>query len=62
MPAGAKTSFLHVFSLRLGEALERSKAAFPPEFAEGVFCDEYETRCDACARTWMRPHSLDNLL
>lgn len=37
--AGAKTSFMHVFSLRLGEALARDKSAFPPEFAE-VRCGE----------------------
>ena len=60
--AGARTSFTHVFSLRLEEALQRSKAAYPAEFAEGTFCEDYETRCDACARTWMRPHAMDNLL
>lgn len=31
---GAKTSFMHVFSLRLGEALARDKSAFPEEFAQ----------------------------
>ncbi|KAL4458032.1 hypothetical protein ABPG75_012897 [Micractinium tetrahymenae] len=62
MANGAATSFMHVFSLRLGEALQRSKAAFPPEFAAGAFCEDFEARCDACARTWMRPHALDNLL
>lgn len=110
-PAGGKTSFVHVFSLRLGEALARDKSVFPEELAQvrwglerqqvrwgtaarrrldsslaaavgrvpfirllahpvrttapalqGTFCEEYETRCDACARTWMRPHALDNLL
>ncbi len=60
--AGGKTSFLHVFSLRLEEALQRSKAVFPEEFAAGAFCEDYESRCDACARTWMRPHPMDNLL
>lgn len=62
MANGAATSFMHVFSLRLGEALQRSKAAYPPEFATGAFCEDYDARCDACARTWMRPHALDNLL
>ena len=33
-PAGAKTSFVHVFSLRLGEALARDKSVFPEEFAQ----------------------------
>lgn len=32
--AGGKTSFVHVFSLRLGEALARDKSAFPEEFAQ----------------------------
>lgn len=62
MSVGASTSFLHVFSMRLGEALERKKESFPEEFAIGSFCEEYEIRCDSCARTWMRPHALDNLL
>ena len=62
MAAGAKTSFKHVTSMTLADALARNKAAFPPEFGEGVFCEEYEARCDSCARTWMRPHAMDNLL
>lgn len=61
-PAGGKTCFKHVFSLSLEEAMSRNKAVFPAEFAEGVFCEEYESRCDACARTWMRPHAMENLL
>ena len=62
MAAGGKTSFAHVFSMRLGEALQRDRSAFPPEFADAAFCEDYDIRCDACARTWMRPHPLDNLL
>lgn len=53
---------MHVFSLRLEEALARNKAALPAEFGPGTWCDEYEARCDACARTWLRPHAMDNLL
>lgn len=53
---------MHVFSLRLEEALRRDKSVFPAEFQQGQFCEGYEARCDACARTWMRPHALDNLL
>ena len=62
MAAGGKTSFAHVFSMRLREALQRDRSAFPPEFADAAFCEDYDIRCDACARTWMRPHPLDNLL
>lgn len=62
MAAGSKTCYLHVFSLTLGDALNRDKGVLPAEFSEGLFCEEYDTRCDACARTWMRPHAMDNLL
>eukprot|EP00887_Chlorella_sp_A99_P001490 scaffold8.g1490.t1 len=62
MANGAKTCYQHVFSLTLGDALQRSKAALPKEFAAGMFCEEFEARADAAARTWMRPHALDNLL
>lgn len=59
---GAKTCYRHVYSLTLGEVLPRSKATLPREFAEGLFCEDFEARADAAARTWMRPHALDNLL
>lgn len=62
MAAGTKTCYTHVFSTTLGEALAKNKAALPSEFSEGMFCEEFEIRCDACARTWMRPHAMDNLL
>jgi phosphatidylinositol glycan class S len=62
MGTGAKTCFKFVYSMTLGDALARNKGAFPPEFADGTFCEEFETRCDSCARTWMRPHAMDNLL
>ena len=61
-PAGAKTCFKHVYSCSLEEALAKDRSALPPEFAAGVFCENFEARADACARTWMRPHALDNLL
>lgn len=59
MSHGAKTSFLHVFSLLLKDAISKT---LPSEFDDGVFCDEYETRCDAAARTWMRPRAVDDLM
>lgn len=61
-PTAAKTCFKHVFSMTLEEAMSKNKSYFPPEFAEGVFCENYDARCDACARTWMRPHAMENLL
>ncbi|GAB4820506.1 hypothetical protein N2152v2_007552 [Parachlorella kessleri] len=62
MANGAKTCFKHVYSLTLEEAAARNKGAFPPEFADGVFCENYDLRVDSCARTWMRPHPMENLL
>ncbi|KAL6775756.1 hypothetical protein ACKKBG_A18370 [Auxenochlorella protothecoides x Auxenochlorella symbiontica] len=62
MANGGKTCYKHVFSTTLEQAQSRDKAALPAEFAEARFCEEYETRCDSAARTWLRPHALDNLL
>lgn len=61
MSHGAKTSFIHVYGLVLEDAIQREKA-LPSEFDAGVFCEGYEIRCDAAARTWMRPHAVDNLM
>ncbi len=64
MTAGAKTCFLEVTSVRLGQALQRSLADLPPGWAEkgAVWCDDYDFRVGACARTWLRPHAQDNLM
>lgn len=62
MANGGRTCFKHVFSMTLGEALARDKSSLPAEFAEGMFCTDFATRCESCARTWMRPHAVDNLL
>lgn len=61
MSHGAKTSYIHVYGVMLEDAL-RKGGALPAEFDAGVFCDNYEIRCDAAARTWMRPHAVDNLM
>lgn len=64
MTAGAKTCFLEVTSVRLGQALQRSLTDLPPGWAEkgAVWCDDYDFRVGACARTWLRPHAQDNLM
>ena len=62
MAAGGRTCFKHVFSLLLSDALTRDKSALPAEFAAARYCEEFEIRCDSCARTWLRPHAMDNLL
>ena len=60
MSHGAKTSYIHVFGLLLQDAL--AKNTLPSEFDDGSLCENYESRCDAAARTWMRPHAVDNLM
>ncbi len=60
--AGTKTCFKVVTGLTAEEALRRDKASLPEEFAAGRFCEDYEFRCEASARTWTRPHAQDNLL
>lgn len=61
MSHGAKTSYIHVFGILLEDALKRAEK-LPDEFQTGAFCENYEARCDAAARTWMRPHAVDNLM
>jgi hypothetical protein len=61
-PAGARTSFKLASGVRLGDAAARSKALLPEGFAPGAWCDKYEDRLAAAARTWQRPHAQDNLM
>jgi hypothetical protein len=60
--AGADTCFKAVAGVTLGDAMARDRSKLPEEFAEAAFCDDYDFRCDATARTWLRPHAQDNLL
>ena len=60
--AGTKTCFTSVTGITAGDALRRDKSLLPPEFADATFCEDYEFRCEASARTWSRPHAQDNLL
>lgn len=62
MANGARTCFKAVFSLTLEEALSRSKGVLPSDFQNASFCENYDSRAEACARTWMRPHAMQNLL
>lgn len=62
MAVGAKTSFLHVYGIVLGDALKKDISTLPDEFQKAIFCEDYDDRCDACARTWMRPHAVDTLM
>ena len=62
MAAGGKTCFKEVKSVHLGEALSRNKALFPEDWSSARFCEDFEFRAGACARTWMRTHAQDNLM
>lgn len=46
----------------LETALQRNAEMFPNEFSKGLFCEAYEDRCQAAARTWTRTHAQDNLM
>ena len=56
------TSFQAVTSLRIAQALQQDKSSLPEPFREGVFCEEFQARLTASARTWQRPHAQENLM
>eukprot|EP00891_Asterochloris_glomerata_P009807 jgi/Astpho2/9807/gw1.00149.164.1_t len=62
MATGAKTCFRHVTSTTFGDAVKKDRTILPQEFQEGLFCEDFEFRCGASARTWLRSHAQDNLL
>ena len=62
MAAGGKTCFKEVASLKLGDALSMDRSVLPDGWAAAAWCDAYDFRCGACARTWSRPHAQDNLM
>ncbi|KAG2489358.1 hypothetical protein HYH03_012188 [Edaphochlamys debaryana] len=59
---GARTSYKAVTGISFGEAFARKRDALPEGFKEAVWCDNYEYRCEAAVRTWLRPHAQDNLM
>lgn len=59
---GGKTCFKHVTSLTFEQAMSKDKTILPESFNEGLFCEDFEFRCGASARTWQRSHAQDNLL
>ncbi|KAL3143485.1 hypothetical protein ABBQ38_002292 [Trebouxia sp. C0009 RCD-2024] len=62
MAAGGKTCFKHVTSLTFEQAMSKDRSILPETFSEGFFCEDFEFRCGASARTWQRTHAQDNLL
>ncbi|GIL73672.1 hypothetical protein Vretimale_5447 [Volvox reticuliferus] len=59
---GARTSYKLVTGVSFGDALHRNRDALPDAFRDAPFCENYEFRCEAAARTWQRPHAQDNLM
>lgn len=62
LSTGSRTSFRHVTGVTLGDAITRNRSALPAEFQSAPFCDKYDARAEAAARTWQRPHAQDNLM
>jgi len=62
MERGMKTTYEHVAALPLGELLKEDLGVLPEPFRAGFFCEDLEFRARCCARTWKRPHALENLL
>eukprot|EP00195_Chlamydomonas_chlamydogama_P007780 CAMPEP_0202890766 /NCGR_PEP_ID=MMETSP1392-20130828/1072_1 /ASSEMBLY_ACC=CAM_ASM_000868 /TAXON_ID=225041 /ORGANISM="Chlamydomonas chlamydogama, Strain SAG 11-48b" /LENGTH=212 /DNA_ID=CAMNT_0049574401 /DNA_START=192 /DNA_END=830 /DNA_ORIENTATION=- len=62
MANGARTSFKSAVGVKFAEAMQRTRDALPAEFQSGVFCEGFLIRCEAAARTWLRPHAQDNLM
>ncbi|GFR48050.1 hypothetical protein Agub_g9884 [Astrephomene gubernaculifera] len=59
---GARTSYKMVTGVSFGEAFQRHIDALPEAFRDAHFCENFEFRCEAAARTWQRPHAQDNLM
>ena len=61
MANGAATCFKAVTSLTLEDAMRKDISLLPEQFEGASWCSDYEFRCGAAARTWLRPHAQDNL-
>ncbi|EFJ42574.1 hypothetical protein VOLCADRAFT_107210 [Volvox carteri f. nagariensis] len=59
---GARTSYKMVTGVSFGDAMNRNRDVLPDAFRDAPFCENYEFRCEAAARTWQRPHAQDNLM
>lgn len=62
MVLGAKTCFKTAVGMTVEDALSKDKSMLPAEFQEATYCADFQMRCGASARTWQRPHAMDNLL
>ena len=48
--------------MTVGQALSMDRDALPADFEGASWCENYDYRCQAAARTWQRPHAMDNLM
>lgn len=62
LAAGAKTSYTEVMATTAGAVSARDRSILPPAWADAKFCDDWDARLGAVARTWARPHAVDNLM
>ena len=62
MNVGAPTSFKAVTGVTLGEARKMDASLLPEDFQDVSFCDEFEARAEAAARTWTRQHAREELM
>lgn len=59
---GGATSYRHVTASTLGTALKYDVSLLPPEFASGIFCEDFDFRAKCASRTWKRPHAVKHLM
>ena len=62
LAAGAKTSYTEVMATTAGAVAGRDRSTLPPAWSDARFCEDWDARLGAVARTWARPHAVDNLM
>ena len=62
LAAGAKTSYTEVLATTAAAVSTRDRSILPPSWADAKFCEDWDARLGAVARTWARPHAVDNLM
>ena len=62
LAAGAKTSYTEVMATTAGAVTGRDRATLPAAWGDAKFCEDWDARLGAVARTWARPHAVDNLM
>lgn len=62
MANGASTCFKAVTSVTYEDALQKDRSVLPQQFSDATWCQDFDFRAAAAARTWQRPHAQDNLM